>query len=37
VLEEPIKELGTTEVEVRLHPGVSMKVLVTVEASGEAE
>jgi len=37
VLEEPIKELGTTEVEVRLHPGVTMKVLVTVEASGEAE
>ncbi len=37
LLEEPIKELGTTEVDVRLHPGVIMKVIVTVEASAETE
>lgn len=32
VLPEPLKELGTTDVEVKLHPGVSMTVHVTVEA-----
>lgn len=36
-LDEPIKELGTTEVAVRLHPGVTMTVHVTVQADEEAD
>jgi len=36
-LDEPIKELGVSEIEVKLHPGVSMTVTVTVEAAEESE
>ncbi|NLD71904.1 MAG: 50S ribosomal protein L9 [Chloroflexi bacterium] len=36
-LEEPIKELGTTDVEVKLHPGVTMTVHVVVQAEDEAD
>ncbi len=35
-LSDPIRELGTSDVEVRLHPGVSITVKVTVEPSDAA-
>ena len=36
-LDEPIKELGTSDVTVRLHPGVTMTVQVTVRSEDAEE